>query len=166
MDQAALRKAILSGHIGGAAVDVFPEEPEKNGDSFESPLQDLPNVILTPHIGGSTQDAQHNIGADVSMKLFNYLEKGISTGSHSIPGLSLPPQEGAHRILHIHDNIPGILSAINTILSKHAINILGQYLKTSEKTGYVVLDLNKNPGKEAMSLLKAIKGTRKVRVLY
>ena len=166
LDQLALRKAILSGHIAGAAVDVFPEEPEKNGDLFISPLQDLPNVILTPHIGGSTLEAQNNIGLDVSTKLLNYLEKGISTGSHSIPGLALPAQEGAHRILHIHDNIPGVLSEINTLLSKNKINILGQYLKTNEQTGYVVLDVDKNLSKQAIALLKQAKGTRKVRMLY
>ncbi len=166
VDLHALRKAILSGKIGGAAVDVFPQEPEKNGDPFQSEMQDLPNVILTPHIGGSTQEAQNNIGLDVSAKLFNYLEKGISTGSHSIPGLALPPQEGAHRILHIHNNVPGVLSSINTLLSKNNINILGQYLKTNESTGYVVLDLDKSLSKNAMELLKGVKGTRKVRVLY
>ena len=166
IDLPALRKAILSGHIGGAAVDVFPEEPEKNGDPFLSVLQNLPNVILTPHIGGSTQEAQNNIGLDVSAKLFNYLEKGISTGSHSIPALALPPQEGAHRILHIHNNVPGVLSSINTLLSKNKINILGQYLKTNDSTGYVVLDLDKNLSKNAMELLKGVKGTKKVRVLY
>ncbi len=166
MDLLALRKAILSGQIGGAAVDVFPQEPEKNGDPFQSEMQDLPNVILTPHMGGSTQEAQNNIGLDVSAKLFNYLEKGISTGSHSIPGLALPPQEGAHRILHIHNNVPGVLSSINTLLSKNNINVLGQYLKTNESTGYVVLDLDKSLSKNAMELLKDVKGTRKVRVLY
>ncbi len=166
IDLPALKKAILSGKIGGAAVDVFPQEPEKNGDAFESVLQNLPNVILTPHIGGSTLEAQNNIGLDVSNKLFNYLEKGISTGSHSIPALALPPQEGAHRILHIHNNVPGVLSSINTLLSKNNINILGQYLKTNESTGYVVLDLDKNLSKNAMELLKGVKGTRKVRVLY
>lgn len=166
IDLPALRKAILSGHIGGAAVDVFPDEPEKNGDPFDSVLQDLPNVILTPHIGGSTQEAQNNIGLDVSAKLFNYLEKGISTGSHSIPGLALPPQEGAHRILHIHNNVPGVLSNINTLLSKNKINILGQYLKTNESIGYVVLDLDKSLSKNAMELLRGVKGTKKVRVLY
>ncbi len=166
IDLPALKKAILSGRIGGAAVDVFPQEPEKNGDAFESVLQNLPNVILTPHIGGSTLEAQNNIGLDVSNKLFNYLEKGISTGSHSIPALALPPQEGAHRILHIHNNVPGVLSSINTLLSKNNINILGQYLKTNESTGYVVLDLDKNLSKNAMELLKGVKGTRKVRVLY
>lgn len=166
IDLPALRKAILSGQIGGAAVDVFPQEPEKNGDPFQSEMQDLPNVILTPHIGGSTQEAQNNIGVDVSTKLFNYLEKGISTGSHSIPGLALPPQEGAHRILHIHNNIPGVLSSINTLLSKNKINILGQYLKTNESIGYVVLDLDKSLSKNALELLKGVKGTRKVRMLY
>ena len=166
IDLQALKKAILSGHIGGAAVDVFPNEPEKNGDDFVTVLQNLPNVILTPHIGGSTQEAQNNIGLDVSIKLFNYLEKGISTGSHSIPALALPPQEGAHRILHIHNNVPGVLSNINTLLSKNKINILGQYLKTNESTGYVVLDLDKSLSKNAMELLKHVKGTKKVRILY
>jgi len=166
VDLPALRNAVLSGHIGGAAVDVFPEEPEKNGDPFVSVLQGLPNVILTPHIGGSTQEAQNNIGVDVSAKLFNYLEKGISTGSHSIPALALPPQEGAHRILHIHDNVPGVMGAINTILSKNKINILGQYLKTNERTGYVVLDLNRNISKEVTEALKQVTGTRKLRMLY
>lgn len=166
VDQPALKAAILSGHIGGAAVDVFPEEPEKNGDEFVSVLQNLPNVILTPHIGGSTQEAQQNIGTDVSNKLFNFLEKGISTGSHSIPALALPPQEGAHRILHIHNNVPGVLSEINTLLSKNKINILGQYLKTNDSTGYVVLDVDKSLGRNALELLKEVKGTRKARLLY
>ncbi|MFC4261389.1 phosphoglycerate dehydrogenase [Ferruginibacter yonginensis] len=166
VDLKALAKAIESGKIGGAAVDVFPIEPEKNGDSFTTPLQHLPNVILTPHIGGSTQEAQSNIGIDVSTKLFNFLEKGISTGSHSIPALALPPQEGAHRILHIHNNVPGVLSSINTLLSKNNINILGQYLKTNDGTGYVVLDVDKNISKNAIELLRSVKGTRKVRMLY
>ena len=166
VDLVALRKAILAGKIGGAAIDVFPVEPEKNGDIFDSPMQDLPNVILTPHIGGSTQEAQSNIGFDVSNKLFNYLEKGISTGSHSIPALALPAQEGTHRILHIHNNIPGVLSSINTLLSKNKINILGQYLKTNDTIGYVVLDVDKSLSKNAIELLRGVTGTRKVRMLY
>ena len=166
VDLDALRLYLLNGHLAGVAVDVFPVEPEKNGDHFTSPLQGLSNVLLTPHIGGSTQEAQHNIGDDVSGKLFNYLEKGISTGSHSIPELSLPPQEGTHRILHIHHNVPGVLSEINTQLSKHKINILGQYLKTNDSIGYVVLDVNKNLSKNALELLKKVKGTIKVRMLY
>ncbi|RYY50725.1 MAG: phosphoglycerate dehydrogenase [Chitinophagaceae bacterium] len=166
VDIPALRKAILSGKIAGAAVDVFPVEPEKNGDVFSSELQGLPNVLLTPHIGGSTLEAQNNIGVDVSVKLFNYLEKGISNGSHSIPSLSLPAQEGAHRILHIHRNVPGVLSQINTLLSKNNINILAQYLKTNDSIGYVVLDVDKSLSKNAMDLLKSVKETIKVRMLY
>ncbi len=166
VDLEALRKHILEGHIGGAAVDVFPWEPEKNGDRFQSPLQDLPNVILTPHIGGSTEEAQQNIGEDVSVKLFNYLEKGITFGSHTVPALALPPQEGSHRILHIHTNVPGVLSEINTRLSKNKINILGQYLKTNDEIGYVVLDIDKNISAHALHLLREVKHTIKVRLLY
>ncbi|MEO7047573.1 MAG: phosphoglycerate dehydrogenase, partial [Ferruginibacter sp.] len=162
----ALRKALEEGQLSGAAIDVFPVEPEKNGDAFTSVLQGLPNVLLTPHIGGSTQEAQSNIGEDVSNKLFNYLEKGISTGSHSIPALSLPPQEGAHRILHIHKNVPGVLSQINTLLSQNHINILGQYLKTNERIGYVVLDIDKHLSKNAIELMRSVKETIKVRMLY
>ncbi len=161
-----LRKFIVDGHISGAAIDVFPWEPEKNGDRFQTPLQDLPNVILTPHIGGSTEEAQQNIGEDVSVKLLNYLEKGITFGSHTVPALALPPQEGSHRILHIHNNVPGVLSAINTQLSKHNINIVGQYLKTNEDIGYVVLDVDKKLSSQALQLLKEVKETIKVRMLY
>jgi D-3-phosphoglycerate dehydrogenase len=166
VDLDALRKEILSGQIGGAAVDVFPWEPEKNGDRFETPLQDLPNVILTPHIGGSTEEAQANIGEDVSQKMLQYLERGVTLGSHTVPALALPPQEGSHRILHIHANQPGVLSAINTQLSKNHINILGQYLKTNPAIGYVVLDVDKRLSAQAQTLLKEVKGTIKVRVLY
>lgn len=166
VDLEALRKAILDEQIGGAAVDVYPWEPEKNGDRFQTPLQDLPNVILTPHIGGSTEEAQQNIGEDVSAKLFNYLEKGITFGSHTVPALALPPQEGSHRILHIHKNVPGVLSQINTQLSKHDINIVGQYLKTNDDIGYVVLDVDKQLSNRAVQLLKEVKETIKVRALY
>ena len=166
VDLDALAKALSEGQLGGAAIDVFPLEPEKNGDKFTSPLQGLSNVILTPHIGGSTQEAQQNIGDDVSAKLFNYLEKGISFGSHTIPALSLPPQEGTHRILHIHRNVPGVLSEINTQLSKHKINILGQYLKTNDAIGYVVLDVDKSFSNNALELLRNVKDTIKVRMLY
>lgn len=166
VDLNALRKHILDGNISGAAVDVYPWEPEKNGDRFQTPLQDLPNVILTPHIGGSTEEAQQNIGEDVSAKLFNYLEKGITFGSHTVPALALPPQEKSHRILHIHLNIPGVLSQINTRLSENKINILGQYLKTNEEIGYVVLDVDRNISSHALHLLRDVKGTIKVRMLY
>jgi D-3-phosphoglycerate dehydrogenase len=166
VDLNALATALKNGDLNGAAIDVFPWEPEKNGDKFETPLQGLPNVILTPHIGGSTEEAQQNIGEDVSAKLFNYLEKGITFGSHTVPAISLPPVDGAHRILHIHNNVPGVLSAINTQLSNHNINIVGQYLKTNEDIGYVVLDVDKKLSKQAVELLKDVKGTIKLRLLY
>jgi len=166
VDLEALRDAIVEERLGGAAIDVYPWEPEKNGDRFQTPLQDLPNVILTPHIGGSTEEAQQNIGEDVSNKLYLYLEKGITFGSHTVPGLSLPPAEGAHRILHIHKNVPGVLSEINTELSNHKINILGQYLKTNDEIGYVVLDVDKKLSNQALQLLRDVKATIKVRVLY
>lgn len=162
----ALSKAIQEDAIGGAAVDVYPVEPEKNGDKFQTSLQNCSNVILTPHIGGSTEEAQQNIGEDVSVKLLNYLEKGITNGSHTVPALSLPPQEGGHRILHIHKNVPGVLSEINTQLSKNNINILAQYLKTNDEIGYVVLDVDKKISTQAFQLLKNVKQTIKVRMLY
>ena len=162
----ALAKALADGELSGAAIDVYPLEPEKNGDKFSTPLQGLSNVILTPHIGGSTEEAQENIGEDVSLKLFNYLEKGITNGSHTVPAIMLPPVDHAHRILHIHNNVPGVLSAINTQLSNHNINIVGQYLKTNDDIGYVVLDVDKKLSKQALELLKEVKETIKVRMLY
>ena len=166
VDLDALAEHLKSGHIGGAAVDVFPWEPEKNGDKFTTPLQGLPNVILTPHIGGSTEEAQENIGEDVSDKLYQYLEKGITNGSQTVPAIGLPAVDGAHRILHIHNNFPGVLSAINTELASHHINILGQYLKTNDDIGYVVLDVDKKLSAQAADLLRNIKETIKVRMLY
>lgn len=166
VDLDALAKAIKEKQIAGAAIDVFPIEPEKNGDAFTTPLQGLPNVLLTPHIGGSTEEAQENIGEDVSIKLYQYLERGVSNGSHTIPSLSLPPVDGAHRILHIHKNVPGVLGAINTLLSKNKINIVGQYLKTNDEIGYVVLDVDSKLSKQAMTLLKEVKETIRVRMLY
>jgi D-3-phosphoglycerate dehydrogenase len=166
VDLDALAAAINEKHISGAAIDVYPVEPEKNGDHFKSPLQGLPNVILTPHIGGSTEEAQLNIGEDVSNKLYQYLETGVSVGSHTVPSLNVPALEGAHRILHIHKNVPGVLSAINSELSSHGINILGQYLKTNDEIGYVVLDLDKKLSEKAVAILKEVKGTLKVRLLY
>jgi D-3-phosphoglycerate dehydrogenase len=166
VDLEGLARTIEEGLISGAAIDVYPWEPEKNGDRFETPLQHLPNVILTPHIGGSTEEAQENIGGDVSNKLFQYLETGMTIGSHTIPPLSLPTQEGTHRILHIHKNVPGVLSEINTTLSHHNINILGQYLKTNDEIGYVVLDIDKKLSNQALELLKEVKQTLKTRLLY
>lgn len=166
VDLDALKKNLDKGHLSGAAIDVFPEEPEKNGDPFKSTLQNTSNVILTPHIGGSTEEAQFNIGIDVAEKMVQYLETGSSYGSHSIPEISLPLLENKHRILHIHKNIPGVLGEINTKLSSKNINIAGQYLKTNDQIGYVVLDIDSKVSKDALSLLKEVKGTIKARVLF
>jgi D-3-phosphoglycerate dehydrogenase len=166
VDLDALAASLKAKQLSGAAIDVYPWEPEKNGDHFETPLQGLSNVLLTPHVGGSTEEAQENIGEDVSIKLYQYLERGVSNGSLSIPTISLPPVDGAHRILHIHNNVPGVLSAINTVMSKNKINIVGQYLKTNEEIGYVVLDVDSKLSKTALALLKEVKETIRVRLLY
>lgn len=166
VDLDALAVALKEGQLSGAAIDVYPWEPEKNGDKFATPLQGLPNVILTPHIGGSTEEAQENIGEDVSNKLFQYLETGMTIGSHTVPPLSLPLQEGTHRILHIHKNVPGVLSEINSTLSSHNINILAQYLKTNDEIGYVVLDIDKRLSNQALQLLKDVRNTIKARLLF
>jgi D-3-phosphoglycerate dehydrogenase len=166
VDLEALAAAIKSGRISGAAVDVFPSEPEKNGDRFSTVVQNLPNVILTPHIGGSTEEAQSNIGLDVTGKLIKYLELGTSEGSHTVPQVSLPPTAGTHRILHIHRNVPGMLSQINSRLGKSKINISGQYLKTNEEIGYVILDVDSHVSAEAFEILKNIRGTIKARMVY
>lgn len=166
VDLEALRDSIKSGFIAGAGVDVFPKEPKSKAEKFVSPLQGLRNVILTPHIGGSTIEAQQNIGIDAASKLVQFLDNGSTVGSQSIPELNLPVQENAHRILHIHHNMPGILSHINKELSAKNINILGQYLKTNEEVGYVVLDIEKKASKSLLDKLKEIPHTIKVRVLY
>ena len=166
VDLEALRNFIENKKISGAAVDVFPEEPEKNGDEFVSVLQNLPNVILTPHIGGSTEEAQANIGLDVTAKLINYLELGSSSGSLTVPEVSLPSQDRTHRILHIHENIPGVLSEINSRLSETGINILGQYLKTNDEIGYVILDVDTKLSHQAFEILQQVKGTLKTRLVY
>jgi D-3-phosphoglycerate dehydrogenase len=166
VDLDALRTYIERGLIAGAAVDVFPEEPERSGDPFETVLQNLPNVILTPHIGGSTEEAQAGIGLDVSSKLIQYLEFGTSSGSHTVPPVSLPPQDGTHRILHVHRNVPGVLGEINSKLSARGINILGQYLKTSDEIGYVILDVDTSLSREALGMVREVRGTIKTRVVY
>ncbi|HEX6124594.1 MAG TPA: phosphoglycerate dehydrogenase [Pyrinomonadaceae bacterium] len=166
VDLGAVKKAIKSRKLAGAAVDVFPDEPERSGDAFSCALQNLPNVILTPHIGGSTEEAQANIGLDVTAKLVKYLELGNSEGSHTVPPVSLPPQAGTHRILHIHRNIPGVLGDINSRLSKRGINIVGQYLNTNPDIGYVILDVETKISKEAFEILRDIKGTIRARMVY
>ncbi len=162
----ALKKYIDNGVVTGAAIDVFPEEPEKSGDPFATVLQNLPNVILTPHVGGSTVEAQSNIGLDVSSKLIQYLEFGTSNGSHTVPAVNLPSQDKTHRILHIHQNVPGVLGEINSRLSGRGINILGQFLKTNDDIGYVILDVDKQVSRQAFEILKEVKGTLKTRVVY
>jgi D-3-phosphoglycerate dehydrogenase len=166
VDLEALKKSLDSGRITGAAIDVFPDEPEKTGDIFECGLQNLPNVILTPHIGGSTEEAQANIGLDVTSKLIKYLELGTTEGSHTVPPVSLPPQADTHRILHIHRNVPGVLGEINSRLSEHGINIVGQYLNTNPEIGYVILDVESKISKEAFAILKDVPGTLKTRLVY
>lgn len=162
----ALKQALDKSHLSGAAVDVFPNEPEKTGHEFTNILQNTPNVILTPHIGGSTEEAQANIGLDVTAKLINYLELGTSEGSHTVPPVSLPPQAGTHRILHIHRNVPGILAQINSRLSKRGLNIVGQHLSTNPDIGYVILDVDHKISKEALEIVRDVKGTIKARMVY
>ena len=166
VDMSALATALTAAHLGGAALDVFPEEPEKNGDRFSSPVQGLPNVLLTPHVGGSTEEAQAAIGDDVSSKLIAFVEHGATVGSHTIPQIALPPQEGAHRILHVHRNVPGVVASLTGVLAGAGINILGQYLKTNEAVGYAVLDVDTAVSGEAVKLLRDAKETIKVRVVY
>lgn len=162
----ALRENILSGKIIGAAIDVYPEEPKTNDETFESILKGLPNVILTPHIGGSTQEAQENIAQFVPQKLMDYINTGSTTNSVNFPNLQLPILKDAHRLIHIHYNTPGILAKINELLAKHQINIDGQYLKTNETIGYVITDVNKAYDESIIKELKNLEGTIKFRVLY
>ncbi|TAH42812.1 MAG: phosphoglycerate dehydrogenase [Bacteroidetes bacterium] len=166
VDILAIKKYIESGHIAGFAADVFPVEPQNNKEVFSCAVQKLNNVILTPHIGGSTVEAQENIGIDVANKLISFLETGSTTGSLSVPALSLPVQHDAHRLLHIHKNVPGVLGEINSKLSKLNVNILGQYLKTNNQIGYVVLDVDKKTSAKALDELKGVKHTIRVRELY
>jgi len=166
VDVEALRKHMESGRITGAGVDVFPKEPKTNQDKFESTLRGLPNLILTPHIGGSTQEAQENIGNFVPGKIINYINTGGTTNSVNFPNLQLPILENAHRLIHIHQNKPGIIAHINRILAAHEINIVGQYLKTNETIGYVITDIDKEYNADVIRELKEIQGTIKFRVLY
>ena len=166
VDIAALKHNIQSGKVAGCAVDVFPHEPKSNDEEFVSELRGLPNTILTPHIGGSTLEAQENIAQFVSGKFLDYINTGGTSNSVNFPNLSLPILENAHRLIHIHSNVPGILAKINQILATNGINIVGQYLKTNESIGYVITDINKEYNKEVIKELRAIENTIKFRVLY
>ncbi|MUL09707.1 phosphoglycerate dehydrogenase [Aliivibrio fischeri] len=158
--------ALESGHLGGAAVDVFPVEPKTNADPFESPLQKFDNVILTPHVGGSTQEAQENIGVEVAGKLTKYSDNGSTLSSVNFPEVSLPEHTDTSRLLHIHENRPGILTQINSIFANEGINIAAQYLQTSADMGYVVIDVETARAEEALVQLKAIEGTIRARILH
>ena len=162
----ALTKSIQNGKIRGASVDVFPEEPLTNNDPFESPLAGMRNTILTPHVGGSTIEAQENIADFVPGKIIEYINTGATSNSVNFPNLSLPTLNDAHRFIHIHQNSPGILAKINKTLAEHGINIVGQYLKTNEKIGYVITDIDKNYKEDVIKDLKLINGTIRFRVLY
>lgn len=166
VDIEALKRSIETGKVRGAAVDVFPVEPISNKEEFVSPLRGLPNVILTPHIGGSTEEAQENIANFVPNRIIEYINTGSTTNSVNFPNLQLPVLENAHRLIHIHENMPGILAQINNVLAKYNINIMGQYLKTNETIGYVITDINKEYSKDVITDLKNIEGTIKFRILY
>jgi len=161
-----LKKNILSGKIYGTAIDVFPKEPKNNKQKFSSILIGLPNTILTPHIGGSTKEAQKNIGTFVPNKVIDFINTGATSNSVNFPSLVLPELKNAHRFIHIHKNIPNVMLKINKILSEFEVNILGQYLKTNDKIGYVITDINKKYNKNVIKKLKDINGTIKLRVLY
>lgn len=165
VDIKALKEAIESGKLGGAAIDVYPEEPKANGDYY-SELQGLPNVILTPHIGGSTEEAQRDIASFVPNKIMDYINSGNTEDSVNFPNIRLPRQHNVHRFLHIHKNVPGIMAKINEVLARYELNILGQYLSTDPQVGYVITDVDREYDKEVIKALKKIDNTIKFRVLY
>ncbi len=166
VDIAALKKHVDQGRIRGVGIDVFPEEPLSNQDEFISELRGAPNIIMTPHIGGSTTEAQENIADFVPTRIMEYINTGSTSNSVNFPNLVLPTLQNAHRFIHIHLNEPGVLAEINQILANHSLNIVGQYLKTNERIGYVITDINKNYDEAVIQDLKKINGTIKFRVLY
>ena len=162
----ALADALRSKKLLGAAIDVFPVEPRSNADTFESPLRGFDNVILTPHVGGSTLEAQENIGVEVAQKLVTYSDNGTSTSSVNFPEVALPAHPGKHRLLHIHRNVPGVLSEINRVFSDNHINIASQYLQTRDTIGYVVIDIDAVQSTMALSKLAEVPGTLRTRLLF
>ena len=168
VDIAALAAALQSGHLAGAAVDVFPVEPESNADRFESPLIGLDNVLLTPHVGGSTEEAQESIGLEVAEKLVRYSDNGSTLSAVNFPEVALPPHPGSRRLLHVHENRPGVLSQVNDCIAASDANIDAQYLQTKGRVGYVVVDFQADA--EAAAALRAsvarVPGTLRTRVLY
>ncbi|GAA0207127.1 phosphoglycerate dehydrogenase [Kangiella japonica] len=166
VDIEALASALESKHLAGAAIDVFPTEPKSNNEEFQSPLRAFDNVILTPHIGGSTQEAQENIAIEVADKLIKYSNNGSTMSAVNFPQVSLPEHDKRHRILHIHHNRPGVLMQINQILSDNNVNISGQYLQTQGELGYVVTDIEEGSSKTALEKMRDIEGTIRARILY
>jgi D-3-phosphoglycerate dehydrogenase len=166
VDIDAACQALESGRLVGAAFDVFPDEPQANDEAFLSPLRRFDNVILTPHIAGSTVEAQANIGTEVADKLVRYSDNGSTLSAVNFPEVSLPAHPGNHRLLHIHHNVPGVLSRINEVFSRNGININGQYLMTSASIGYVVMDVNQESSLAGLKALAAIEGTIRTRVLF
>ena len=162
----ALAAALKSKKLLGAAIDVFPVEPRSNKDLFESPLRGIDNVILTPHVGGSTMEAQENIGIEVAEKLVKYSDNGTSTSSVNFPEVALPAHPGKHRLLHVHRNVPGVLAQINQVFSDNQINIASQYLQTNEAVGYVVIDIDAAHSEMALAKLAEVPGTIRTRVLF
>jgi D-3-phosphoglycerate dehydrogenase len=166
VDIDAATEALESRHLAGAAFDVFPREPEGNHEEFKSSLRRFENVILTPHIAGSTLEAQVNIGTEVSEKLIRYSDNGSTLSAVNFPEVALPEHPGSHRLLHIHHNVPGVLSRINAVFSKNKINISGQYLMTNAKIGYVVIDVEAESSRIALKALRDIEATIRTRVLF
>ncbi len=165
LDMEALKTGLEAGHIGGAAIDVFPVEPKIKGDDFTSPLQNLPNVILTPHIGGSTEEAQRDIGIFVATRFRDYVFSGSTSLSVNLPNLSMPLLQGTHRIAFLHENIPGVLAAVNHALAEHDVNIEGQLLATRGELGYVVTDVAAGVADEAIAALSTMPANVRLRVL-
>lgn len=166
VDIDALAAALESKHLSGAAVDVFPVEPHANDEEFVSPLRKFENCILTPHIGGSTMEAQENIGFEVAEKLIRYSDNGSTQTSVNFPEVALPSHPGMHRLLHVHENVPGVMSQINQIFSASGINIRSQYLQTNDKIGYVVMDIAEKDSNIALDKLYEVTGTIRCRVLW
>jgi len=166
VDIDALAAALRNKQIAGAAIDVFPSEPKSNDEEFVSPLREFDNCIITPHVGGSTMEAQENIGLEVSEKLIKYSDNGSSFTAVNFPEVALPAHPGKHRLLHIHENVPGVLTEINTIFSESDINISSQYLQTNDQVGYVVMDIDKQSSELALEKLNQVRGTIRSRVLF
>ncbi len=166
VDIEALADSLASGHLSGAGIDVFPVEPRSNNDEFISPLRGQRNTFLTPHIGGSTIEAQENIGMEVAEKLARYSDNGTTTSAVNFPEVALPEHPESHRLLHLHRNVPGVMSAINQVFSNNNINISAQYLQTNDQIGYVVIDIDAEYSELALSKLAAIEGTLRTRVLF